>query len=360
MVATQSSASPVLVRIAFYNPNHGFGLFVRQGPVTCTMQVGSTNDGGAAFTGLTTVASSPCIQGFPVDYLAFDNHGDGFAYGSELLVTHDSGTSWTQVPEPGPVLSVEALGTSVWMAVSGCQLTPGQVEQCPIRLLQSNDGGQTWTNAKVPSGAGLSNGGETSLLRVSTNVAYLSSVPAPSAAPTPAPPLWYTSDSGVTWVTRSVPCVGAWSVALSRAPDGTLFAVCAWEPGAGIQLKSVLRSSNDGQTWKTVLACGNTEAGLASCEGNPLSAGYLGEIDAVSDSTVYLVGGRSSLMVSHDGGVSWAPIQPLIGESGGGTSQVIFFNQTDGVVVGNGTNEAITIWTTADGGSTWTSAVPKA
>jgi len=338
---------------------------VRQGSITCTMQVGSTKDGGAAFTSLTTVASSPCSQGFLMSNLAFDDHGDGFAYGSELFVTHDSGASWAQVPEPGPVLSVEALGTSVWMAVSGCPLTPGQVEQCPVRLLQSNDGGRTWATANVPSGAGISDntagGGQTWLLRVSTNVAYLATLPALSVgATTLAAPLWYTSDGGVTWDARSVPCMGVWSVALSSAPDGTLFAVCAWEPGAGLQLKSVLRSSDDGQTWTTMLACGNTETGLPSCADNPLSAGYLDEIDAVSDSTVFLVGARSSLMVSHNAGASWAPIRPLIGDDSGGTSQVVFFNQTDGVVVGNGSDEALTIWATADGGTTWTSVVPNA
>ncbi len=48
---------------------------------------------------------------------------------------------------------------------SGCPLTPGQVEQCPVRLLQSNDGGRTWATANVPSGPGISDntagGGQT-------------------------------------------------------------------------------------------------------------------------------------------------------------------------------------------------------
>jgi photosystem II stability/assembly factor-like uncharacterized protein len=355
-----------LVRIASFNQSRGYGLFVRQGSITCTMQVGSTDDGGAAFISLTTVASSPCSQGYLVSNLAFDDHGDGFAYGSELFVTHDSGSSWAQMPEPGPVLSVEALGSSIWMAVSGCPLTAGQVGQCPVRLLQSNDGGRTWRTANVPSGAEISvdsdGGGQTWLLRVSTNVAYLATVPALSAgASMRAAPLWYTADGGLTWDARSVPCgLGVWSVALSSAPDGTLFAVCASEPSAGIQLKSVLRSSDDGQTWTTMLACGNTATGPPSCADNPLSAGYVDEIDAVSNSTVFLVGDRSSLMVSHNAGASWAPIQPLIGDDSGGTSQVTFFDQTDGVVVGNGSDEALTIWTTTDGGTTWTSVVPNA
>jgi photosystem II stability/assembly factor-like uncharacterized protein len=360
-VAPASMTTPRLTAIAFFDPSHGYGLFVRQGPTTCTFQVGSTTDGGAAFTSLTTLTASACGQGFPVDFLAFDDHGDGFAYGSELFVTHDAGASWAQMPEPGPVLSVAALGSSIWMLVSGCPLSAGQPAQCPLRLLESGDGGRTWTAADLPNGAVVENDGEVPgqpwLLRVSAEAAYVSSVPA-LADPTLVAPLWYTADGGVTWEARSVPCgIGIWNIALSAAPDGTLFAVCSSQPGAGNQVKSVLRSVDEGRTWATMLGCGNTAAGLPSCADNPLSAGYLGEIDAVSDSTVFLVGDRSSLMVSRDAGASWTPVEPLIGDDSGGTSQVVFFDAADGVVLGEGP-DAPTLWTTADGGTTWTSVVP--
>ena len=59
-------------------------------------------------------------------------------------------------------------------------------------------------------------------------------------------PLWFTTDGGTSWSERSIPCaVGSsqcGSIALSAAPDGTLLAVCAGEPGAGSQEKSALRS----------------------------------------------------------------------------------------------------------------------
>ncbi len=89
--------------------------------------------------------------------------------------------------------------------------------------------------------------------------------------------------------------------------------------------------------------------------------GYLGGIDAPSTDTVFLFGGRSSLLVSHDGGAQWQAVQPLIGDTSGGTQQAIFFNGSDGIVLGEGgtTNEEVALWGTSDGGAQWTSVVPQ-
>ena len=92
----------------------------------------------------------------------------------------------------------------------------------------------------------------------------------------------------------------------------------------------------------------------------PLSFGYLGEIDAVTGDTVFLVGGRSSLLVTHDGGVSWHVVDPVIGDTSDGSWDVSFFNRLDGVVLGSNPQdaEAVSIWSTSDAGTTWRSVVP--
>jgi photosystem II stability/assembly factor-like uncharacterized protein len=176
--------------------------------------------------------------------------------------------------------------------------------------------------------------------------------------------LWFTTNGGTSWSERSIPCATgpASSIALSAAPDGTLLAVCAGEPGAGSQEKSALRSTDGGVTWTVESSCPMPGAGSASgtsCD--TLAFGYLGGIDAVSPDTVYLYGDRSSLLVSHDGGALWQAVQPLIGDTSGGTQQVIFFNASDGVVLGEDgdTNEVATLWKTTDGGGQWTTVAPK-
>jgi hypothetical protein len=156
--------------------------------------------------------------------------------------------------------------------------------------------------------------------------------------------------------------VSGLSFVLSAAPDGTLLAVCAGEPGAGMQIKSAMRSSNGGITWTVEFSCLIASSHPSpSCVNDAINAGYLGEIDAVSADTVYLVGDRSSLLVSHDGGAIWERVNPTMGDTSDGTQQVIFFNGSNGLVFGfDGSNDdRPTLWSTADGGAAWTAVVPK-
>ena len=125
-------------------------------------------------------------------------------------------------------------------------------------------------------------------------------------------------------------------------------AVCASEPSVGEQLKSVLESVNGGRTW--VLKTDSS-----------IDIGYLGALDLFSGRHAFLVGGRSSLMVTHDGGEQWHAVTPLIGSSAGGTFQVQFFNDEHGLVLGNNDNdnEKLTLWRTSDGGAHWTTITSR-
>jgi photosystem II stability/assembly factor-like uncharacterized protein len=125
-------------------------------------------------------------------------------------------------------------------------------------------------------------------------------------------------------------------------------AVCASEPSAGEQLKTVLESVDGGRTW--VLKTDSS-----------VDIGYLGAIDLLSGRDAFLVGGRSSLMVTHDGGVQWHAVTPLIGSSAGGTFEVQFVNDERGLVLGNNDNdnEKLTLWSTSDGGTHWTTITSR-
>lgn len=170
--------------------------------------------------------------------------------------------------------------------------------------------------------------------------------------------LWFTGDAGASWSRRSVRCgIDALSVVVSAAPDGTLLAVCAGQPSAGFQAKSTARSTDEGRSWAVHLPCPGK---VLDCP--PLNFGYLGEVDAVSGRTAFLVGGRSSLLVTSDGGIRWRMARPVIGDTGGGTSQVIFFSRSRGLVLGDDANdnELPAIWHTSDGGARWSAVLPRA
>jgi hypothetical protein len=54
-------------------------------------------------------------------------------------------------------------------------------------------------------------------------------------------------------------------------------------------------------------------------------------------------------------------VEPLIGDTSDGTVRVIFFNVSDGVVLGfdERNNDTATLWHTTDGGLRWTPVVPQ-
>jgi photosystem II stability/assembly factor-like uncharacterized protein len=224
--------------IAFSDRTTGYGTFEKQVGGKCQDLVGPTTDGGTIFGPLVPVTSWSCPANAPVRSLAFDGRGDGFLYGPQLWVSHDSGASWAMSAQPGAVLAVESLGRSVWMVELGCSaaLATTMGKTCPLRLLESTNGGRTWASSpRLPAGATFNGGlpegaqGQTWLERVSRSSAYLLSNPVPNPDGSPdSAPLWFTADGGSSWSARSVPCgFDAMSAVLSAAPDGTLLAVCA-------------------------------------------------------------------------------------------------------------------------------------
>jgi hypothetical protein len=154
-----------------------------------------------------------------------------------------------------------------------------------------------------------------------------------------------------------VPCLrGALYAELAAAPRGVLTVVCADQPGAGLQAKSVARSVTGGRTWTVPVSC----PGGGRCASPDLDEGYLGQVAAVSDRTVFLVGDRSYLLVSRDGGRLWTRVRTAGGDTSGGTFEIQFLSGRVGFVLGDSpATEAQTIWRTTDGGVRWSGVVPR-
>src|SRR5579862_2789240 len=133
--STTSTGPPVpphLTTVAFFNPTDGYGLFPKNGTNGCEgLYVAKTTDGGAHFGPLLP------LPGCEATALAFNDHGDGFAYGPDLYVSHDGGLTWTTQHEPGVVLSVEALGESIWALITECPPTTQTSKPCPFEVSES-------------------------------------------------------------------------------------------------------------------------------------------------------------------------------------------------------------------------------
>jgi photosystem II stability/assembly factor-like uncharacterized protein len=371
-LAVAAFLANALWRISFVSPRHGYGLFTQQGAVTCTDLVAETTDGGAHFASPVRVTSYGCSHSQPVSALTFDDQGDGFLYGPLLYVTHDGGRSWAREPQPGSVIAVSAVGPSIWMVETVCAANPsgGGAQRCALRLLESADGGRDWTQSRrAPAGAttnretpAVSAQGQNWLVRVGATAAYLLSEPTATRGPGTPPataPLWYTGDGGASWTARHIVCRegGALSVVLSAAPDGALVAVCAAQPSAGYQPKSMSVSTDGGRTWSLQGPC----RAQWSCTESPLDNGYLDEVVALSADTAFVIGPRSPILVTRDGGASWQARENIGDADGALPGEVVFFDSDHGVVLGSANTAAapVTIWRTSDGGRNWSAVLPS-
>ena len=197
-----------LEQIAFFSPTSGYGMFSKSDSTSCSLLVGPTHDGGAHFGPLTQV--TPCGPSTTATQLAFNDHGDGFVFNPGLFVTYDGGELWAPDRQPGTVLSVEALGYSVWMVEADCQ--PASNRSCTLRLFESADGGVSWAaplhQPLLPATAPQPEAGyQTWLLSTRTTAAYVITSPAqnPSGAPDAAA-LAFTDDGGRSWSNEELPC----------------------------------------------------------------------------------------------------------------------------------------------------------
>ncbi|MHB1555833.1 MAG: sialidase family protein [Acidimicrobiales bacterium] len=355
-----SSGPPRLVSIAFFNPTSGYGVFETGSPPVCSVGVSATSDGGATFAPPVAV-SSWCTAGPKV---AFDDHGDGFLYSSTtnvVYLTHDAGRTWSAEKEAGKVLSVEALGSSVWMLTVQCPATrpSSTAAVCWLTVRQSTDGGRNWhTSASQPRTRPPSPGaspGSGELIRLSQTAAYVLGGPDNLGnGQLSTVPLWYTGDGGTTWTSHVLSCgMPAQSVFMSAAPTGTLYGACAGQPGLGNQMKSVVASTDGGATWYHPRGCNPTPRLAPPFPGwcvTGFGGGYVDGIVAVSSTTVFIYGDRLGIakIVGRGGAARYST----------SLGDVIFFSPSIGVALGLSTQEATAVWHTDNGGSSWTLVTP--
>ncbi len=195
------------------------------------------------------------------------------------------------------------------------------------------------------------------LVRSSESSAFLG-IPTSTTAAT----LLTTVDGAKTWERSLVPCLGGWGEILSRAFDGSLWLACAGQPGAGSQLKSVVRSLDDGKSWGPGSPCPPevTSSTYPPCaETNGLTGGYLSDIAGLSSTTAFIDGGRNFLQATHDGGATWSLTTPMVGNGDLTVGGLFFADPQHGWVIVGDFNLAATLWRTTDGGNTWQQVYPE-
>jgi hypothetical protein len=339
-----------LSQLAMTSPQVGYGLLSTPRGDLCQASVARTTNRGATFGHPVRLRAQNCAVGA----VTADGLGDAFVYaGGGLFATHDNGAAWSKVPGAGNVVQVAALGGSVWDVRTKCAFKFSFPEpNCPLEVSMSSDGGKTWyLDPAQPSGATGSPSRifGTYLVRVNGDLAYVISHPATYSHTIP---MWVTDNAGRSWHLRYLHCgsVGPLYVYASAAPSGALWVMCAGQPSAGSQEKSISVSYNHGNTWSPLKSC---PPGLCN--------GYLNGLDAVSGQVAYASANRSAVLVTHNAGKNWKTVG-LIGNVTGarGPDQVYFFNARQGFIAGsaNPGSSPVAIWETDNGGRSWSVRYP--
>lgn len=269
--------------------------------------------------------SEPCLTG-----VRFASTRFGYAYGVKAFyTTADGGLSWHR--RAGGAVALEAADGNVIRVTSPSSGCPGP---CSIAFQTAPVGGSTWTTRLHAGnlstfGVGFGRTGARAYLLLEGHVA--------GGGEHAYSTLYRTADDGRTWTQRGEPCPQLGreddSTLPSSAPDGSLAVFCT---PRGINANSFVATSTDG---------GRTfHAGSYQ-----LGSGYTRALGAASSRTLVL--SSDETYRSTDGGNHFTRLSANAGSSPGQLGWLGFSTTS----VGHGISaDRSSVWTTRDGGRTWT------
>lgn len=327
--------------VSFVGVNHGWALgtancFTGQG--VCTELLRTTD--GTNWHVLTNPpvnitqvngCTSRCAQG-----IRFATDEIGYAFGKNVFfMTTDGGATWNQ--QPGGADALETLDGNVIRVNSAC--SPG----CPYTVQTSPIGSTAWQSATLSgSQAGMNSG--VALARTGRR-AFIDIFGHVAGGASDARSVMYSSaDDGATWTRRGEVCPQTTnagiadevdSSALASAADGSVTVLCT--PRI-IASSFTITTTDGGQTF--------TRAG------GGVGAHGAAVLGAASATTLFV--SSDVLERSTDGGNSWQRVhQNSVGPL---TASWIGFESSSvgRVVESDSSGRPHVLWTTRDGGRTWT------
>ncbi len=276
-----------------------------------------------------------------VTQVAFADAATGFLYGPELLATSDGGRTWNRVSLP-PVQDL-AIGNGYVYALSST--ANGAADD----LWRTAIGSGTWTMLPVPPGPEQGNqwliytSGSTLVLLQQGFVG-----PEPVSTAATAGGLWLSTDGGVTWQARTVPCVG------DDGGGASVLSIALGHPDAWLLDCFDNEQSQQDQNTQHHLF-GTVNAGLSWVQ--LADPSMHNEPEALADNGAghaFLAteGDADTLLGTFDGGLNWS----VLITSGGsfyGWSGPIFLTASTGFVVGPTHFAPEHLYRTTDGGTSW-------
>jgi photosystem II stability/assembly factor-like uncharacterized protein len=321
----QPAAAPV--DLSFTGPDDGWLL---ASPEAASSPIEHTTDGGAHWS---AVASIPAL----VEHIRFANDQVGYAYGgTQLWMTTDGGQHWAQ--QPG---GAAALGTGDGNVIrivptpDGCA-PPG----CGYAAKTAPVGSTAWSSpVALPHPVGMSAGVQ--LVRTAGAAYALVTGHTAGGAGTATSALSRSTDGGATWTNLGEPCpqgpAEVDSIAVTAAPTGVLFVACSPRSDASAA-QSVITSTDRGDQF------------VAAAQGSLPIVPW-----AAADSSHFCLS-ADTFDCTQDGGANLRRADHAVGGVSplNGPGQVSWVGfQT--AAVGHALDaDGMQLWTTRDGGLTWT------
>lgn len=277
-------------------------------------------------------STQPCVS-----HVRFADAQHGYSFGPSLFVTDDGGRSWSAEPSP----RVTALETTQGRVLRVVTDTPGCPPACTYGVEKADVGATSWERLATPP---LS--GDDATLVLDGRRIYAAAFGGPARGVGDAHAHIVRSlDTGATWDAITDPCASGPegeddARALATAPGSFVSVLC--EPRMGGASPFVVNSADAGATFgpRRPLPLPATNAGAEL-----VSAG------SPSVLAVSFAAGRSvGVLVSSDGGATWAPTLDVPAVDG---PQVDWFLGFQDETSARASFAGGFTWTTHDGGSTW-------
>jgi len=311
-----------------------------------------TTDGGQHWVTVTDLhdclleaAPVGCPAGVPqVSQIRFANADIGYAFASDggpFAMTTNGGLSWAIQPGRQASAIKVGYGTAIRISFSqgGC---PGP---CDWSIDQAALGQNSWSTLFTPPTS--VNHGNVDLLRQGPELIYAAFLGDPAAgAGSQQAQLYVSANAGLTWAGRPDPCASSQrpeyvTAELAAAPSGVLAALCVSRGGAQSQMVAV--STNQGTSFGPLEALPHSSSGLFS------------EIAATSAKALFVASPGGELVESRNGGQSWRVAIRVKAQITPTTPQSTFLG-FETPLIGRWIGPPDTLWTTTNGGGTWTAA----
>ncbi|HEU5002853.1 MAG TPA: hypothetical protein VFW71_08750 [Actinomycetota bacterium] len=267
---------------------------------------------------------------------------------SAVYLTTDGARTWHRVGAPALVEDLETSGRSVVLVGADSSGCPGP---CNAYVLTATAGTATWHTLPAPA---IAQGVRDDVSVQGSSLVLAAYGQTAGGAGLAHTRLARSSDGGATWSTAADPCrTGPEgeddTTAVTSAPGGVVAVLCVPRT-AQFSPPFVLLSADGGATFgarrRLPLAVQGSSVVLA------LGAGAAGDLSVAA-----LDGSRYVVLVSHNGGANWTHSLSVPAPSEGAAGAFVTYSDATHAALGFQTGS---LWTTADGGDTWTASMPKA